>query len=92
MKIELNHWFVKDNELSIALLEYFVKIEVLSDNGEVYYNLIVAGKNEILIFGFHSLEDAISLTENTIANSYSDKDIVESFIEQNKSKTLVKRK
>ncbi len=30
--IELNHWFVADNELSISLMRYFVKINICQNN------------------------------------------------------------
>ena len=71
-RINLNHWFVRGNQLSISLLHFFVNINVYFDGNNVLFKLRVHnGKEGELLFDFDSLEKAISFTENVISNSNS---------------------
>lgn len=31
-RIELNHWYIKDNELSISLMKFYTKIKILKND------------------------------------------------------------
>ncbi len=68
--IKLNHWFINNNELSISLLRFYVRINIMSNDNNIYFKLTVINslmeKNTLY---FDSLEEAISFTENTISNS-----------------------
>ena len=38
-EIKLNHWYVRDNELSISLMSFYTRIEILENNQTIYYRL-----------------------------------------------------
>ena len=93
-KINLNHWYINDNVLSISLLYYYVKITIYKNDDFIFYKLEVINniKTE-LTFNFYSLEDAIIFTEETITKYLTTKEIIESYQEQfkqNKFKSLKK--
>ena len=80
-KIELNHWFVADNELSISLLKYFVKIIICQNNKFIFYRLEVFEESKAdLVFNFYSLSDAIQFTEEIIGKCTKTTEIVEQYI------------
>lgn len=82
-RLELNHWFVGDNELSISFLRYHVSIRILKNDKTIFYQLEVMNSNrEVLLFNFYSLEDAIIFTEQIIQKSKTLKEIVKSYQEQ----------
>ena len=82
-RLELNHWFVGDNELSISFLRYHVSIRILKNDKTIFYQLEVMNSNrEVLLFNFYSLEDAIIFTEQTIQKSKTLKEIVRLYQEQ----------
>lgn len=69
--IKLNHWYLKDNELSISLRMYYVKIKMILDNNRILAKLKVINSNrEELDFLFDSIESAVSYTENIINKGY----------------------
>jgi hypothetical protein len=75
--IELNHWFVIDNELSISLKKFFVRINILKNDKFIFYKMTINNETqEELVFNFYSLEDAILFTEKVVANSNSNNEIV----------------
>ena len=41
MKIELNHWFIKENEISISLIRLFVNINIIKNNNSISFLLTV---------------------------------------------------
>ena len=50
---------MKDNELSISLMLFHVKIEILKNDQTIYYQLFVKGNDEKeLTFNFYTIEDA----------------------------------
>ena len=79
-KIDLNHWYLNNNNLSISLMKYCVNIITRKNSYGIYYQLIVLGedKNE-LIFNFYTLEDSISFTENIVNKSNSFDEIVNEY-------------
>lgn len=88
-RMELNHWFVHDNKLSISLMRFYVGIEIINSYYGINYQLLVKDGNEMfLTFNFSSLEDAVVFTENTIAKSYNFKEIVNKYKEQLAKKTF----
>ena len=79
--IELNHWFVADNELSISLMRYFVKINICQNNKYIFYRLEVFEEGKVaVVFNFYSLSDAIHFTENIIQKCTEISDIVQQYI------------
>jgi hypothetical protein len=79
--IELNHWFVKKDELSISLMRHHVSIRILrSGKNNVYQLKVIDSNREELIFNFYTLEDAISFTEDVISKCYDNKEIVNNYI------------
>lgn len=93
-KINLNHWYINENILSIALPHYYVKITTSKNDDFIFYKLEVINNSKIeLTFNFYSLEDAIVFTETTIARLLTIKEIVESYqgqFRQNKFKLIKK--
>ena len=79
-KIDLNQWYLNNNNLSISLMKYCVNIITRKNSYGIYYQLIVLGedKNE-LIFNFYTLEDSISFTENIVNKSNSFDEIVNEY-------------
>ena len=76
-KINKNSWFLMENELSIALVFYYVKINVEFNDKELFYRLTIYKDNkELVVFNFYSLEDAITFTEEVIDKNYVIDDIV----------------
>ena len=80
-KIELNHWYVKENELSISLMKFYVNIKISKNDEFIYYQLsIIENSNTELVFNFYTIEDAISFTEQVVANSFDINEVREKYI------------
>ena len=77
-RMELNHWFVDEDGLAIALMRYYVDIKILKNNEFIFYRLGVHtnGKEE-LVFNFYALDDAVYFTENIIKAAEDTNQIVE---------------
>ena len=95
IRLELNHWFINNNSISISLMRYFVEISIDYNDVNLFYRLIIrdSNKNE-LVFNFYSLEDAIWFTENVINKCESFKEIIneyESEFNNNRFKSLERR-
>ena len=100
-RIQLNHWFVGENELSISLLLYFVRINICQsiyqDDLSIYYQLDVIDQNQdVLEFGFDSLEDAMMFTEEAVNGLVTRDEIIQAYNEKNETEKskhiLVKRR
>ena len=79
-RIKLNHWYVKNNELSIYLMRFYTKIRILKNDQTIYYQLFVKGHDEKeLIFNFYAIEDAISFTEQVINKSKNSSEVLEKY-------------
>ena len=66
-RIELNHWFINNNELSISLIRFYISIKVLKSNQSIYCRLYIKGNDdEDLILDFCTIEDALLFTEKVI--------------------------
>ena len=71
---------MKDNELSISLMLFHVKIEILKNDQTIYYQLFVKGNDEKeLTFNFYTIEDAISFTEQVINKSKDSNEVLEKY-------------
>ena len=69
-RMKLNHWFVDKNDLNISLMRFFIKIKRIINNKADYSILeVIDGNRESDIFGFPSIEEAVSFTENEIVES-----------------------
>ena len=84
MKLELNHWYIKQNEMSIMLLRFYVIIKILNNENTIYYQTIVGGEDSEEIFEYNMLEDAIYFTEKIVATSNSMKEILDRYRENEK--------
>ena len=81
-RIELNHWFIKDNKLSISLWHFYVAINMFLYDDEIIFQLKVNDdEKNYMGFNFFTLEDAIDFTENVIANSSTLDDILNKYRE-----------
>jgi len=94
-RIKLDHWYLDENQLSISLMNFYVSIEICLDfNNMLYYKLnINDSKNNKLIIYFQTIEDAISFTEQIVANSLNLDEISNRYylnFENNKIKTKTK--
>lgn len=80
--IELNHWYIKDNELSISLMRHHVSIRILRNDKNIFYQLVVIDSNrESLLFNFYTLEDAVRFTEDNISKCMDNKEILKQYKE-----------
>ena len=92
-KIQLNHWWVDNNKLSISLLRYYVDIHTTYKDSSLSYLLRVINNNqEQLIFSFSTLEEAITFTEDTINECKEFQEITEFYQNKRLSEEQPKRK
>ena len=79
-KFKLDHWFVADNELSIFLMHYFVKITICKNSAFIFYRLEIFEDGKCkLLFNFNSLEDAVRFTGEVINEANSIDEIANSY-------------
>ena len=78
-RIELDHWYIDGDELSINLIGFFVKIKILKNNKFVYYQLYIKG-DKTLTFNFDTIEDAITFTEQIVNKCHDTDEVVEKYI------------
>ena len=82
-RINLDHWFVKENKLSISTMNHYVDITVCKNDKDIFYRLkVVDGKRKEIVFNFYTLEDAIAFTEQTIAKSRTNEEILNKYVDQ----------
>ena len=75
--IKLNHWFVDKDELSISLMNFFVKINIVFYEDYIYYELnVIKDSIQCLTINFYSIEAAITFTEDVIDKCSSVEEIV----------------
>ena len=79
-KIELNHWFLKENEISISLMRFHARISILKNNQFIYFQTIINEEDNELTFNFYSIEDAISFVEQEVTKSKNTDEIIEKYI------------
>ena len=81
-KIELNHWYIDKNTMSIALLKFHVRINILKNTKFVYYQTIINDEQKELTLNFYSIEDAVIFTEKIISKCKNIKDVIEKYEEK----------
>ncbi len=70
-KVNLNHWFVKDNDFSISLMRYYVIICPIAYNNKLSYVMNVMDDENNKTFYFETLEESIRFTEDVVNNSHN---------------------
>ena len=76
-KPELNQWFIGDNEISISINQYYVRISFFPNETYIYYQLEVFDQNRaILSLIFYSLNDAKEFTEKIISKCSTKEEIL----------------
>lgn len=91
--IKIDHWYVRDNELSISLMRFHVSIDTVLENNDIIFKLTVNNSNiEKLYLDFKSLESAINFTENIISVSNDYDEILEKYNKLSNSNLLSFRK
>ena len=65
-RIKLNHWYIKENELSISLMRYYVMVYPISCNNQVSYVLNVMDDENNKTLYFDTLEESVKFTEEVI--------------------------
>ena len=88
-RINLDHWFVKENELSISLMHFYVSISSCFNNNEIYYLVkVINNDSEIkeIQYGFNSLEEAIFFVENDVSICWTFDEVNTKYKEFNSSK------
>lgn len=89
--IQLNHWYVGDNHLSISLMDYHASIIISQKNNIICYQVIITDSNQKEIkLDFNTLEESVSFVENVVAHSRKDDNIIENYKNRNKQKTYRK--
>lgn len=92
--VELNHWFIKDNKMSISLMNLYVEIKPLIKNKKLVFSLkVINSEMNELLFLFDSLEEVFFFTENTIKNMRKLPEVAEAYSEyknSRKEKILIK--
>ena len=78
-QIELDHWYMKDNELNISLMRFYASIKILNNSKFIYYQLFIKGE-KTLTFNFYTLEDAMSFVENVVNRCNDTDEIVDKYI------------
>lgn len=68
----LDHWAIKNNELHISLMNYYVIIKISSEENVLVFRLkVFSNGKEKLSFVFNSLEKAITFAEDVVNRNYS---------------------
>ncbi len=96
-RINLDHWFVNDNELGISLMKFYVNIKMINEDNDIYYIArVINSETEIkeISFKFLSLEDAITFTENIVSKCFTFDEVRDKYIVfcDNKEKTYKKER
>ena len=76
MKINLNHWYVKNNELSISLMNFYASISIYKNDNLCFVLRINNWNMEDIYLYFNTLEEVISFTETKIVNSRTFEEIL----------------
>ena len=85
-RIEKNHWFVNNNQLSISLMNFYVSI-TFNQNKDTYFVLdVIDSDMNHLYFYFNTLEKAINFTEEIVAHSKTNVDVINLYNEKYNSK------
>ena len=79
-RLKLNHWFVKDNGLDIALMRFYIEIKVTTDLNCVLR--VTDGERQEEVFEFNTLEEAVNFTEEKIINCKNIEEIPKLYKEQ----------
>ncbi len=92
-KIDLNSWYVYNNKLDIYLKNIYANIEITPNEDNLCQLRVTDGSFNNVQFGFKTLEEAISFTENVVNKCMNDKQIIEEYNkiypkERNKVKIL----
>ncbi len=75
-RINLDHWFVKENNLTISLMNYHV--EIIQNNDNCFLRIKDNNNNEIIL-PTDTLEEAIFVTENIVNTSIDNKEIEDKY-------------
>ena len=68
----LDNWFIRDNEMGISLINYYVSIRIVAEENIPLFKLSVFyDSKERLSFLFKSLEEAVTFTKDVINKNYS---------------------
>ncbi|MBQ3307300.1 MAG: hypothetical protein IJG68_03800 [Bacilli bacterium] len=79
-KIKKDHWYIKENELSISLLKFHVTIDVLKNDDYIFYHVTVVDENrKELKYNFYTLEDVFYFVENVVDKCWSREEIIDSY-------------
>ena len=78
-RIKLNHWFIKENELSISLMRYYVMVYPILCNNQVSYVLNVMDDENNKTFYFDTLEESVKFTEDVINNSNNIQQMIDEY-------------
>lgn len=77
-KLNLDHWFVKDNTLSISLMNLFVDISVMNDDDTIKVRVVDSNMEELALT-VDTLGEAIFFTENEITKCRSLKEVEDEY-------------
>ena len=90
-RMNLNHWFIDENELSIALVRWHVTIKPRNNDAEL---IIHYDSQVVSTLRFKNYEEAVVFTEDIINECHEVDEIVEKYYEfkHNKPKTRKKAK
>ncbi len=78
-RINLDHWFIKENSLSISLMRYYVIICPIAYNSTLSYVLNVMDDENNKTFYFDNLDDAVYFTEEIINKSNSIQEMINEY-------------
>ena len=70
--IKLDHWFINKNELAISLMNFYVSINIINMDNDIWYKVKVVNPSQEtkeMDFEFSSLENAISFVEENVSYS-----------------------
>ena len=88
-RMDLNHWFIDDDELSIALMRWHVTIKPRNYDVE----LIIHYDSQIVsTLRFKNYEEAVAFTEQVINKYYELEEIETAYHEMYKDKPKVRSK
>ena len=81
-RINKSHWFINENDLTISLMRFHVKIQLKQAKERIIVQLIITDQEQKnLSFHFNTLEEAITFTERIIDKSANNQEIIDKYME-----------
>ena len=88
-----NNWYVKENELSISLMNFHARIHVHKKDDIVVFQVMITSQNmDNLILTFSSLEEAVTFIQSVVSPCFTMEELLDKCKEIYQDKKLKVKK